>query len=43
MDIEQGPLDLIAAFAKKLMKQHDFNNKIEATPTGEKRWTAPTM
>ena len=31
MDIEQGPLDLIAAFAKKLVQQHGFNNKIEAT------------
>ena len=31
MDIEQEPLDLIAAFAKRLVKQHGFNNKIEAT------------
>ena len=31
MDIDEGPLELIAAFAKRLVKQHGFNNKIEAT------------
>jgi alpha-galactosidase len=31
MDIEPEPLDLIASFGKRLVKQHGFNNKIEST------------
>ena len=31
MDIAKEPLDLISAFAKKLIKQHGFNTRIEAT------------
>jgi alpha-galactosidase len=31
MDIEKEPLDLIAAFGKRLMKQYGFNTKIEST------------
>jgi alpha-galactosidase len=31
MDIAQEPLDLIAAFANKLVKQNKYNTKIEAT------------
>ena len=36
MDIEKEPLDLIAAFAKRLVKQHGFSNKIEATTDRKK-------
>jgi alpha-galactosidase len=31
MDISQEPLDLITAFAKKLMEQNKYNTKIEST------------
>jgi len=31
MDVAQEPLDLITAFARKLVQQHGFNTKIEAT------------
>ncbi len=31
MDIAQEPLDLITAYAQKLVKQHGFNTKIEST------------
>lgn len=31
MDTAQEPLDLIAAFARKLVKQHGFSTKIEST------------
>ena len=31
MDIAQEPLDLITAFAKKIVKQNGFNTKIEST------------
>jgi alpha-galactosidase len=31
MDIAQEPLDLITAFARKLVKQHGFNTKIQST------------
>ena len=31
MDIVQEPLDLIAAYAQKLVKQHGFNTKIKST------------
>jgi len=31
MDIEEGPLDLIAAFGKRLVRQYGFNTKIEST------------
>ncbi len=29
MDVAQEPLDLIAAYAQKLVKEHGFNTKIE--------------
>jgi alpha-galactosidase len=31
MDVAQEPLDLITAFARKLVQQHGFNTKIEST------------
>ena len=31
MDIAKEPLDLITAFAKKLVEQHGFNTQIEST------------
>jgi alpha-galactosidase len=31
MDVAQDPLDLITAFARKLVHQHGFNTKIEST------------
>ena len=31
MDIAQEPLDMITAFAKTLVKQHNFNTRIEST------------
>ena len=31
MDIAQEPLDLITAFAKKMVTQHGFKTKIEST------------
>ena len=31
MDINKEPLDLITAFAKKLVEQHGFNVQIEST------------
>ena len=31
MDIAKEPLDLVASFARKIVKQHGFNTRIEAT------------
>ena len=31
MDIDKEPLDLISAYARKLVRQHGFNTKIEST------------
>jgi len=31
MDIDEGPLDLVTAFAKKLVQQHGFRTQIEST------------
>jgi len=43
MDISQEPLDLIAGFARRLVKQNGFETKIEATPAAARHWTAPIM
>jgi len=43
MDIAQEPLDLMTAFARKLVEQNGFNTKIESTTDAVKHWLALIM